>query len=136
MKDYQDISSLREKCPNTEFFWSVFSRIRIEYADLLHKFPYWVRIRENTDQKKLHIWTLFMQCKKYFYFAKNWYFEFIFLALQGFTLTPINVHMSLTLHKNCAVCCGFGHIYRRNPYGKLHFLCRVSKGKFDIWPSP
>ena len=24
--------SLREKCPNTEFFWSVFSRIRTEYG--------------------------------------------------------------------------------------------------------
>ena len=25
--------------------------------------PYSVPIRENTDQKKLHIWTLFTQCK-------------------------------------------------------------------------
>ena len=33
--------SLREKCPNTEFFL--------------------VRIRQNTDQKKLRIWTLFTQ---------------------------------------------------------------------------
>ena len=33
---------LREKCPNTEFFL--------------------VRIRENTDQKKLRIWTFFTQC--------------------------------------------------------------------------
>ena len=29
--------SLREKCPKTEFFWSVFSRIWIEYRDLLRK---------------------------------------------------------------------------------------------------
>ena len=35
--------TLREKCPNTEFFL--------------------VRIQENTDQKKLRIWTLFMQYK-------------------------------------------------------------------------
>ena len=34
-------SPLSEKCPNAEFFWSVFS--------------------ENTDQKKLRIWTLFTQ---------------------------------------------------------------------------
>ena len=26
--------SLREKCPNTEFFWSIFSSIRTEYGDL------------------------------------------------------------------------------------------------------
>ena len=43
------------------FFWSVFSRIWIEYGDLLHKPPYSVRMRENTDQKKLRIWTLFTQ---------------------------------------------------------------------------
>ena len=35
------IASLREKCPNTEFFL--------------------VRMRENTGQKKLRIWTLFTQ---------------------------------------------------------------------------
>ena len=26
--------SQREKCPNTEFFWSVFSRIRTEYGEI------------------------------------------------------------------------------------------------------
>ena len=52
---------LREKCPNTEFFLSVFSCIQIEYGDLLRKSPYSVRMQENTDQKKLHIWTLFTQ---------------------------------------------------------------------------
>ena len=34
--------ALREKCPNTELFL--------------------VRMQENTDQKKLCIWTLFTQC--------------------------------------------------------------------------
>ena len=42
-------STLREKCPHTEFF-------------LVHIFPYSVRMWENTDQKKLHIWTVFTQC--------------------------------------------------------------------------
>ena len=45
------------------FFWSVFSRIRTEYGDILCISPYSVRVRENTDQKKLHIWTLFTQCR-------------------------------------------------------------------------
>ena len=40
------IKTLREKCPNTEFF-------------LVRIFPYSVRIRENTDHKKLRIWTIF-----------------------------------------------------------------------------
>ena len=43
------------------FLWSVFSRIRTEYGYLLRKFPYSVRMRENTDQKKLRICALFTQ---------------------------------------------------------------------------
>ena len=54
---------LCEKCLNTEIFWSVFPRIWAEYGDLWNKSPYSVRIRENMDQKKLRIWTLFTQCK-------------------------------------------------------------------------
>ena len=53
---------LREKCPNTEFFWSLFSHIRTEYGELLSISPYSVRMRENTDQKNFCIWTLFTQC--------------------------------------------------------------------------
>ena len=44
--------TLREKCPNTEFF-----PVRI--------FLYSVRIQENTDQKKLRIRTLSTQCNAY-----------------------------------------------------------------------
>ena len=54
------MKSVKIRC----FFWSVFSRIRTEHGDFgdLHsKSPYSVRIRENTDQKKLRIWTLFTQ---------------------------------------------------------------------------
>ena len=43
------------------FFWSGYSRIQTEYGDLPNKSPYSVRIRENTDQKRLPIWTLFTQ---------------------------------------------------------------------------
>ena len=54
------------------FFWSIFSYIWTEYGDLLRHSPYSVRIQENTDQKKLRIWTLFTSsrlevfCKKVF----------------------------------------------------------------------
>ena len=47
--------SLREKCPDTEYF---LVRIFL-YSDLRSKSRYSVRIQENTDQKKLRIWTLF-----------------------------------------------------------------------------
>ena len=42
------ISTVCEKFRNTEFF-------------LVRIFLCSVRIQEDTDQKKLHIWTLFMQ---------------------------------------------------------------------------
>ena len=45
------------------FFWSVFSFIRTEYGNLRSKSPYSVRIQENTDQKKLRIWTFFTRGK-------------------------------------------------------------------------
>ena len=41
--------SLHEKCPFSEFFWSLFSRIWPEYADFIS--PYSVRIQEKTDHK-------------------------------------------------------------------------------------
>ena len=43
------------------FFWSVFSCIQTEYRETLPVFPYSVRMRKNTNQKKLRIWTLFPQ---------------------------------------------------------------------------
>ena len=46
---------MRERCPDTEFFM-----VRI--------FSYSVQIRENTDQKNLHIRTLFGQCA-FLYFS-------------------------------------------------------------------
>ena len=42
--------TLREKCPNTEFF-------------LVRIFLYSIGMQESTDQKKLRIWTLFTQCE-------------------------------------------------------------------------
>ena len=44
-------STLRKKYLYSEFFWSVFFRIRTEYKDLWSKFPYSVRMRKNEDQK-------------------------------------------------------------------------------------
>ena len=46
-----DLSSVRKKCPYSEFFWSVFSSILTEYGDLRSKSSYSVQMRKNTDQK-------------------------------------------------------------------------------------
>ena len=43
--------SLHEKCPYSEFFWLVFSRIRTEYREIPRISSDLVRLRENTDQK-------------------------------------------------------------------------------------
>ena len=53
------------------FFWSVFSHIRTEYGEIRSISPYSVQMRENTDQKKLRIWTLFTQC---YFWDRSWYF--------------------------------------------------------------
>ena len=44
MRDIICYRLLREKCPYSDFFWSVFSRILTEYE-------YLARMRENTGQK-------------------------------------------------------------------------------------
>ena len=43
--------TLREKCPYSMFFWSVFSRIRTEYREIPSISTYSVQMRENTDHK-------------------------------------------------------------------------------------
>ena len=43
--------SVCEKCPYSEFFWSVFSSIRTEYREVLCISPYSVRMLENANQK-------------------------------------------------------------------------------------
>ena len=43
-------------------FWSLFSRIRTRYGKIRSISLYSVRMRENTDQEKLRIWTLIAQC--------------------------------------------------------------------------
>ena len=56
-------NSLRRKCPNTEFFlvgyFPTFGLNTERYGP--EKTLYSVRMRENTDQKKLRIWKLFTQ---------------------------------------------------------------------------
>ena len=41
---------LRKKCPYLELFWSVISRIRTEYGEIIRISPYSIRMRANTDQ--------------------------------------------------------------------------------------
>ena len=45
-----NLASLRKKCPCSELFWYVFSRIRIKYGEIWSISPYSVLMRENGDQ--------------------------------------------------------------------------------------
>ena len=47
--------SIARKVSKYGVFWFVFSRIRTEYREILRISAYSVRMRENTDQKKLRI---------------------------------------------------------------------------------
>ena len=40
----------RKKCPYSESYWSIFSRIRTDYGEIFLISPYSDRIRENTYQ--------------------------------------------------------------------------------------
>ena len=42
--------TLHEKCPYSELFWPVFSRIRTECVEIQSIFPYSVRMQENAGQ--------------------------------------------------------------------------------------
>ena len=45
------VDTLCEKCPYSEIFWSVFSRIWTEYEEIRSVSPYSVIMPENKDQK-------------------------------------------------------------------------------------
>ena len=51
LADFAETLTLCEKCPYSEFFWSIFSRVPTEYGDILRICPYSVRMQENTDLK-------------------------------------------------------------------------------------
>ena len=61
------LPSLEKHCVKSvqiqSFLWPVVSSIRTEYKDLLRKSSYSVQMWGNRDQKKLIIWTLFIQWK-------------------------------------------------------------------------
>ena len=72
MKNYP----MNDHCFFTEFFLVRTSRIGTEYGDLLRKSPFSVRMRENTDQKKLSIWTLFTQWMFFKKYPVSYYTHF------------------------------------------------------------
>ena len=50
LREHQFKHTRRENCPYAELFWSVFSRIRTKYGEILNISPYSVKMGENADQ--------------------------------------------------------------------------------------
>ena len=78
-----EISSLSEKCPYSEIFWSAFSRIRTEYGEILRISSYSVRMRENTDQKN----------SEYGHFLRSAYYMIV--SWKVTELTIIQLHREI-----------------------------------------
>ena len=54
-------NTLHEKFPYLEFFWSIFSRIRTEYGEIIQYLPVFSLNAGKYAPEKLRIWTLFTQ---------------------------------------------------------------------------
>ena len=68
----------------------------------------------------------------YYNIRKNTYYAFYFRLIlhkkMKFSINPMNTSSSIR-HRfdvEIPVSCGFGHIYWRNPYDSLHFLCSAT----------
>ena len=66
---------LHEKCPYSEFFWSIFSRIWTVYHYLACISPYSLEMREYTDLK-------ISKCRQ---FSRNVYYAILPSSLASFT---------------------------------------------------
>ena len=83
---FLQVNSLREKCPYTEFFWSIFFCIR------LCKSPYSVRIQENADQKNSVFGHFSRSDYVYRFITDSWKGLLKFLKCKPFQ--QLNLHSS------------------------------------------
>ena len=72
------IKALHEKCPYSEFFWSVICHIRTEYEEILCIFPHLVQMWENKDH-----------CYYYYYYYYYWFT----LSWQIYKLFHIKIYI-------------------------------------------
>ena len=55
--------TIRKKCPSSEFFYPVFSRILTEYKNLQSKSPHSIRMLGNTEIREFIIFDEKIQTK-------------------------------------------------------------------------
>ena len=102
--------ALCEKCLNTAFF---LVRIFL-HSDWIRKFtglsksPYLVRIQENTDQKKLRVWTLSTQCCRIINAITTSGFSRKIIDLLYAALMPAGIYLLKVNNRNirarCEIC--------------------------------
>ena len=87
-----EFTTLRKKCPYSELFWSVFSRIRIEYGEIrsIQSEHRKIRTRKTPNLDIFHAVPVFIR-RKQFTLYRN-----IFVCLRC-TLKAVN-HFCKTLH--------------------------------------
>ena len=87
---------------------SYFAVVWTEYGDLLHKSPYSVRIRENTDQEKLRICRPFKQWLVLRSNIRNWWLRKYFIfenldVINFFKLAKWDVASNWNFSKNFCI---------------------------------
>ena len=101
--------SLREKCPSPEFF-------------LVRVFPYSVRMRENTDQKKLRIWALFMQCSVCLLLNHDFIYQSVCIVFD----IKFKDFFSKCDQISCFLLI-WSHLLKKSSMENFIFLCSVSR---------
>ena len=107
-------STLRRNCPYLDLFWSLLSRIQIEYGKVLCISPYSVRMRENTDQNNFKYGDfLRSENSKWHKKLTSWYpGTFIFLPCSS-VLNAIPVTNPFLIWTLFDICCFFWRYSRK-----------------------
>ena len=115
------------KCPNSELFWSAFSRIRTEYRKILRITPYSFRMRENADQNN-------SGCRHFLYSAQ--FNKIFYQHLQESLATQKQPSLGALVKRSSE---SMQQIYRRKLMPKCDFN-KVPKQLIEIklrhWYSP
>ena len=93
---------------------SVFSRIRNEYGEIRNIYPYFVRMRENADQKNSEYWLLLRSANIcYFNQRQKWMksVETYYPVKLGYSIAPMATWYRLSAT----------HIYKL----KIWFVCSI-----------
>ena len=83
-------TKLREKCSYSEFFWSVYSRIRTECGETRSTSPYSVGMRERTEQKN----------SEYGYFSRSVTLSITWVTYLFVQIQILNKKLKLIGRKN------------------------------------